>query len=339
MNTDKTQISFSAGIFHLCPSVFIFGNSAFGLFFLSTLCVWAVNLHADPKPVPHLQALPQPDDQASFVRDDTEIARYHFGAALRRPFIFPVIGPTGRSLTRMGHPHDPVTHSHHNSVWVSHHSVNGLSFWDDRAKGKILHQRVDNYEDQGEISWITSTNNWIDESKNNQVLMTEKRRTTVQLLANKEFLLYLDLQLDAPKDQPVTLGKTPFGLVGVRMAKTIGVNDGGGEIRNSAGKSGEKDILWQPAKWCDYSGPIRDGVLEGITLMDHPANPNHPTVFHVRGDGWMGASLTQAEQRVIEPGKPLRLRYALFVHAGKPDAAELDKRWTEFSKTELPSLK
>jgi hypothetical protein len=116
------------------------------------------------------------------------------------------------------------------------------------------------------------------------------------------------------------------------------VNDGGGEIGNSAGKVGEKEIFWQQAKWCDYSGPIREGVVEGITLMDHPANPNHPTVFHVRSDGWMGSSLTQAAERVIEPGKPLRVRYGLFVHSGKPAVEELERRWAEFAKTAMPDL-
>jgi hypothetical protein len=309
------------------------------LFFLCGLIVFAGELcAAESKTIPRLQIIPQPDDQAAFVRDDTEIARYHFGPTLRRPYVFPLIGPSGRSLTRMGHPHDPQSHSHHNSVWISHNGVNGVSFWDDRAKGRIITQRIDNYEDKGETSWVTATNVWIDESNNNKIMMLERRRTTIQLLPGNEFLLYLDLQLEAPKDQPVTLGKTPFGLVGVRMAKTIGVNDGGGEIRNSAGKSGEKDIFWQPAKWCDYSGPIRDNVTEGITLMDHPQNPNHPTVFHVRSDGWMGASLTYAGDRTIEPDKPLRLRYALYVHAGRPTIEELEKRWADFGKSELPDL-
>ena len=37
------------------------------------------------------------------------------------------------------------------------------------------------------------------------------------------------------------------------------------------------------------SGPIAPEVIEGITLMDHPSNLNHPSVFHVRGDGWVAA--------------------------------------------------
>jgi len=316
------------------------GRSPFSILYLpfSILVFFAGTAAAAPKPVPRLQVLPLPDDQAAFVRDDTELARYHFGPNLRRPFIFPVVGPSGRSLTRMGHPHEPFSHSHHNSFWVAHHSVNGLSFWDDHGKGRIVTQKIVDYEDKGETSWVTASNAWVDESNHDKPVMLETRRYTLQLLPKDEYLLYLDLQLEAPPGAPVTLGKTPFGLVGVRMAKTIGVNDGGGEIRNSAGKSGEKALLWQPAKWCDYSGPIRENVTEGITLMDHPQNPNHPTAFHVRSDGWMGASLTQAAERVIEPGKPLRLRYALYVHSGKPSVEALDKAWADFAETALLDL-
>ena len=68
--------------------------------------------------------------------------------------------------------------------------------------------------------------------------------------------------------------------------------------------------------------------------MDHPSNPNHPTFFHVRDDGWMGTSLTYDAERTVEPGKPLALRYGLYAHAGVPAAEELERRWQEFSRTE-----
>jgi hypothetical protein len=47
--------------------------------------------------------------------------------------------------------------------------------------------------------------------------------------------------------------------------------------------------------------------------------------FHVRRDGWMGICLTHTAQRVIEPAKPLRLRYGLYVHSGKPAPDALDR--------------
>ena len=293
----------------------------------------------EPKPVPQLQVLPLPHDQASFVRGDQEIARYHYGAELRRPFVYPVIGPSRRSLTRMGHPRDPQGHSHHNSLWISHEKVNGVSFWGDRDSGKIVHRAIENFEDLGETSWMTVVNAWVDEKQKGKVLMLERRRTTVQWIDPNGWWLFVDVQLEAPSaNQKTVLGQTPFGLIGVRMAKTIGVNDGGGEIRNSAGQKGEPDIFRKPAKWVDYSGPIREGVIEGITLMDHPGNPGHPSPFHVRADGWMGVCVTHTGERVIEPGKPLRLRYGLFVHSGKPGIEALEKRWEAFGKEKLPDL-
>jgi hypothetical protein len=130
----------------------------------------------------------------------------------------------------------------------------------------------------------------------------------------------------------VTLGKTNFGVIGVRMAKTIGVHDGGGMIRNSEGAVNEPQVHEKPARWVDYSGAITAQAREGITLLDHPINPNHPTVFHVRDDGWMGAALNFAGPRTIEPGRPLKLRYGLWVHAGVPAASTIDEQFAAFAK-------
>jgi hypothetical protein len=291
----------------------------------------------EPKAAPRMQAVPLPYDQVSFQRDDVEIARFHFGSSLKRPFVFPLIGPAGRSLTRMGHPHDPITHSHHNSVWISHNDVNGVTFWGDTGKntGRIVHQRVEKLTDGNSEASVTSLNHWVEDATK-KTLLIERRQTTVQLLDNGEWLLILDLQFDANSE--VTLGKTPFGMIGVRMAKSIGVNDGSGTIRNSAGQVNEMEVFCKPAKWVDYSGAIVGKTVEGITLLDHPANPNHPAVFHVRNDGWMGASTTFDAPRTIAPGKGLRLRYGLYVHAGQPSVESLEGRWGLFAKTSVEDL-
>lgn len=312
---------------------------------LLAVCAAALPLAAqiplpNAKPIPLVQALPQPYEQVSFQRDGAELARLHFGPGLNRPFIFPLLGPSGRSVTRMGHPHDPVSHSHHNSIWVSHNDVNGWSFWADRGtnQGRIIGQRLEKLEDADTGAAATIFNHWVD--KNGKVLLEERRRVSLELLPNNESLLVLDLRFEA-KSAPVTFGKTPFGLVGVRLAKTIGITDGGGTIRNSEGnvdEQGDNGCFWKRARWCDYSGPMVPGRSEGATLLDHPANPNHPTFFHVRSDGWMGTSFTHDGPRVVEPGKPLQLRYAVYVHGGAPASATLQKQWEAFAKTALPDL-
>ena len=284
---------------------------------------------SEPKSVPRMQVIPMPYDQASFQRDGVELTRYHYGAGLHRPFLFPVIGFSGRPLTRMGHPHDPESHSHHNSVWISHNDVNGTSFWSDGGKGKIRHKRIIEFEDADERASLVVENEWVD--NDGKVLLLETRRVTVLPLTNGEWLLTIDMEFKA-SDATVTLGKTPFGMIGVRMAKTIGVNDGGGKIRNSEGAVNEKEVLWKKARWVDYSGAITNEKLEGITLFDHPDNPNFPACFHVRNDGWMGASLTFDGPREIRADKPLLLRYGLYVHSDMKSAEAIEAEWMRFTK-------
>jgi hypothetical protein len=302
----------------------------FILFLVSPLIYSPIGLSA-PKPIPQMQVIPLPYHQASFQREGVEIARYHFGPSLHRPFIFPVIGPSGSSLTRMGHPHDPESHSHHNSVWISHNNVDGKNFWSDGGKGKIRHKRILKFEDGDQACSITTENQWL--ADKNKVFLTETRKLTAVPLEDSEWLMIIDIEFKA-NDKPVTLGKTPFGMIGVRMAKTIGVNDGGGTIRNSEGAVNETEVFWKRARWVDYSGPIINGKLEGITLLEHPDNPNFPSYFHVRNDGWMGASLTFDGPRTIEPDKPLHLRYGLYIHSDIKPADSIDAKWKQFVKIE-----
>lgn len=314
----------------------------------------------DAKPVPDMQVLPLPYDQASFQHLERELTRYHFGSALQRPFWYPLIGPEGRSLTRMGHPRDPLSHRHHYSVWISHNDVAGLTFWADGNPQRIVHQRIDQFEDGPESAWMLSRNAWQD--REGKAVLFDQRRAEVIPISNEreqmlslapprpgqqaernpvrksDWLMLIDLRLEAPPGKPVTLGPTPFGMIGVRMAKTIGVEDGGGRILNSAGQVNEKPIFHRPARWVDYSGRVTNQQTGGITLMDHPANPGHPTPFHVRGDGWMGACLTLLRPLTIEPGKPVRLRYGLWVHAGLPTQDQAERQWQEFAKRPLPGM-
>jgi methane monooxygenase PmoA-like len=283
------------------------------------------------KPVPRMQVLPLPHDEASVERDGREIARYHFSPRDPRPFLYPIIGPSGKSLTRMGHPRDANGHSHHNSVWIAHNDVDGISFWADTGKGKIVQKRV-RYEDTDNEALIEAENVWNDDT--GKTLLKETRTLRFRPQADGQWLLIIDLVFTA--DKPVTLGKTSFGPVAVRMAKTIGVHDGGGTMRNSAGGVNEKEIFWKPAKWVDYSGPMPKGAVEGITLMDHPTNPSHPSEFHVRDDGWMGASCTFSAARIIEKDKPLSLRYGVWVHGGLPTADAINGQFEVFAKIDAP---
>ncbi len=295
----------------------------------------------DAKPVPRMQVIPLPDGKASFRFDGRELTCYHFGESLRRPFLYPIVGPEGHCLTRMGHPRDPFGHSHHNSVWISHQNLAGVDFWADRlatgaAPGRIVHQRIERFEDGDQSAWLLATNHWLD--GDGKCLLIERRRIEVTAPKQWDWLLLIDLQFEAPGDAAVEFLQNPFGVIGVRMAKTIGVKDGGGRILNSEGQRNEAEVFRKPAKWCDYSGPLTNRVSGGIALFDHPKNPNHPTAFHVRNDGWMGACLTLDRPMRIDPNQPLRLRYGLWTHAGASTPEQIEAEWKAFGDSALPSL-
>jgi len=316
----------------------------------------------DAKPVPDIQVLPLPYDQASFEHLGRELTRYHFGAGLRRPFWYPIIGPAGRSLTRMNmpgdpgrsltqdtqpkdpnKPEDPRGHSHQNSVWISHKNVDGIDFWRDGGPiaGQIVHQQRREgleYHDGQSAAALLSLNHWNDPQ--GKTLMVERRRATFDSCGDGSWRLTIDLQFEAPREGrgEAALGKTAFGPIGVRMAKTMGVNDGGGRILNSSGQRNEAEAFRKPARWVDYSGPITRDETAGITLMDHPHNPGHPTPFHVRDNGWMGASPTLNHSIEITRDRPFRLGYGLWVHSDVPEAAKIDEQWQRFAGEELSVL-
>src|SRR5918993_1393514 len=78
-----------------------------------------------PFTFPRCEVVPLPDHQASFRIDGAERLRWHFGPSYPRPFFYPLVGPSGTPLTRMGHPGDPG-HDHHRSVWFARHDPKAL---------------------------------------------------------------------------------------------------------------------------------------------------------------------------------------------------------------------
>jgi hypothetical protein len=311
-----------------------------------------------PLAVPRVQAVPLPHFQTSFQLDGQELTACHYDPADMRPFWYPLLTTTGRSLTRMGHPHDPLTHSHHNSVWISHNKVNGLDFWGDMAKaqGRILCHQIprEAYTDSDECATMQMVNHWV-KAEDQSLQMIETRRTEVRPVdGRKSWFLIIDLEYTAPAGKPAVIEPSFFGLVAVRVAKSMGVRDGGGRILNSEGQLNEAQVFRKPARWVDYGGRLTNDAegMAGITLMNHPQNPSNPTPFHVRDDGWVGCCLIPESPEVpkgqpreanppalqITAEQPLRLRYGLWVHDGLSTQVQSEEHWQRFTALPLADL-
>ena len=287
------------------------------------------------------EAVPLPDNQVSFRIDGVEKLRWHHDKKYPRPFFYPFNGPSGETLTRMGHP-GAQNHDHHRSVWFAHHDINGFDFWaDPRPNGKFgrIKQKLWlAYADGDDEAIMATLAGWHD--ADDKVIMGQETVAALIPLKEGEHLLEIQMTLRAPaKGGKADIGKTNFGFLAVRVAKTVSAHFGGGQLRNSEGLVGETEIFGKSARWMDYSGPILVGkgperrtVIEGITFFDHPSNPRHPAKWHVREDGWMGASFCMDEGWTIPADKPLTLRYLLHAHNQGYSAAKALKIFEAFAE-------
>ncbi len=277
---------------------------------------------------PRVQIVPQADDQVSFQVDGVERLRWNAAPRYPRPFFFPLIGPSGRSLVRMGHPADP-THGHHRAFWWGHQNIGGVNFWEERGGAQQVRQEDwVHYQDGPEEAGIVVRIGWFDQHK--VKLMSQELIAVYRPLEKGEAWLELQTAFTSPVDD-LPLGKTNFGFLGLRVAASMSAHYGGGKLSNSEGAVGEKDIFAKRAKWTDYSGPMVGDTWEGVTWFDHPSNPGHPTAWHVRDDGWMSAAFCLNEGWPMKKGQPLVLRYGFHVHSGEADAKRAAERLKTFA--------
>ena len=289
-------------------------------------------------PVPErCEVIPLADHQASFRVDGIERFRWHFGTQYPRPFFYPMLGPGGESLTRMGHP-GAENHDHHQSVWFAHNKVLGMDFWGNSSPAVIRQQRWLVYDDSREFARMAVLLDWLD-GHDPRPLVEQELIATMRPLPDGEYLLELQSTFRPNSDQ-IEFQQTNFGFLAVRMAKSISTHFGEGQLTGASGEQGEPNLFGKANAWMDYSGPvplpIRDGErltpTEGITYFDHPSNPGYPAKWHVRQDGWMGASSCRDAALITTREQLLVLRYMLHIHSGAVQADRCERlaaTWAE----------
>ncbi|NOX54574.1 MAG: hypothetical protein GXP27_09080 [Planctomycetes bacterium] len=280
--------------------------------------------------LPRCKIRPLPDHQVAFLIDGRERLRWHFGSQYPRPFFYPFLGPSGEPLTRMGHPGAP-NHDHHRSIWFAHRMVLGIDFWSDQTQARIRQQQWLAYEDGDEEAVMAVRLGWYD-GHNPRELLQQELVAAVRPLDRGETLLELQATF-RPIADVLEFGQTNFGFLAVRVAKSISEHFGAGQLTNSEGATGEPAIFGKTARWVDYSGPVQADCIEGVTYFDHPSNPGFPSHWHVRSDGWMGASVCMTGPVPTRRERPLTLRYLLHAHRGPINADRAANVAVEFAKS------
>ncbi len=252
---------------------------------------------------------------------------FHLGKDWPKPFASPVYGPGGVVMTRaIVKPGDKADHPHHKGIWVSVDEVNEIKFW--AEKGKI--ENIKATVHPGDPGIITLTNHWL--AADNVPMLEE----TTKISIFPDRLMVYDITFEALAE-PVTFDDTKEGLFGIRLADSLREKETG-KVINSEGKKGTKQTWGQTADWVDYDGKV-EGKSVGVAVFDHPDN-FRPSRYHVRDYGLFSISpfgeqsyaKKGAKPLTLEPGKTLRLRYGIYIHAGDTAEAKVAKVYQDFVK-------
>ena len=91
----------------------------------------------------------------------------------------------------------------------------------------------------------------------------------------------------------------------------------------------------KPARWVDLTGPVEEGSdrFGGAMILDHPSNPNHPTVARIHPTTLPFFTYTPGHDTKVTIGTATEtvFRYRIVVHDGHPDAALNERLWRDFA--------
>lgn len=277
------------------------------------------------KQFPAMEIMPHinPDGWTGVHKNQKQIAVYNYSPRYARPFIYPLIGPSGVEMTTNGKPHDPTdSHIHHNSLWIGHQSVGGVNFWEGWPdSGRIVHQRFDALESGPVFAGIRERNRW---ERNGRVYAYETRAFRVYNTPGEFGMIDVRIQLEPENDGPLAgdlvIGKNIWGFLAIRLKESMTPTDGGGEIRNAQGRLNEEDAIWERSEWCDIAGPVNESEWNGAAIFDHPGNPTFPTGWQCRNDGFICTSFSIRDDYVVKRNHKLVVNHRVYLHKG--NAAE-----------------
>lgn len=282
------------------------------------------------------------DDAGVTVKVDGQLFTRYLIKSETKPVLWPVIGPTGKEMTR-GYPLRDATpeekndHIHHRSIWFTHGKVNNVDFWsENKGHGTIEHREFTKVQ-SGPTGTFSSRNDWI--GPDGKKVCEDERTLRFGSDASARWIDF-DVIMKATEGE-LTFGDTKEGSFGVRVNETMKVEaKKGGKIINSEGQT--DGAAWgKPAAWVDYHGPAHGEHL-GVAVLNHPSSYRFPTHWHVRTYGLFAANpwglhdfsgskdINGAD--TLKPNSQISLRYRVVLHKGDETNGNIAVRYATYAK-------
>lgn len=253
---------------------------------------------------------------------------YIFSSDEKYPFFYPVNGPlSGGSVTSMRNGEYP----HHSSLFFGCDLVNGGNYWQEGLeRGRIISVNAEILKEGRDSVVISDECIWSRPGAASPV--KDSRKFIITLSSASVYQIDVEITMEMLMD--VHIRKTNHSLFSARMAADLSVKNGGSMV-NSQGDKGEKETFGKPAPWMDYCGK-RGEFIEGLAILQHPANPWYPSPWFTRDYGFISPTPMfwpqNGEETSLKRGEMLRLRYRVFVHGGNTDEAKIAELFEKYKQ-------
>ena len=310
--------------------------------FLATATLLALPLAAQVK-------ITQGSDRIMVDIDGKPFTALFTGADIAKPYLHPLRSASGKQVTR-SYPMETVEgeakdHPHHRGLWFTHGDVNGLDFWANETsqkgstpggKGFVITRKITSVKSGKKSGEIGAVFEWQDAK--GAGLLTETR-TIVFYSGPNDRTMDFDIRLTALAT--ASFNDTKEGAFAIRLATGLEEKHAG-KMHAAEGNEGEKQVWGKRSPWVDYAGAI-GGESLGIAILDHPANPRHPTYWHSRSYGLFAANIfgvrdfesdkSKDGKLELPKGESLRFRYRVIIHSGDHATAGIAERFKKFAAT------
>jgi hypothetical protein len=267
-------------------------------------------------------------DKIAVTIDGKLFTCYKFAVDQKYPYFWPVNGPlSGKSITT----ETSEPYPHHHSLFFGCDRVNEGNYWQDvNARGQILSQGPKIVTASGERIVLTDTCLWKQPDKD--PIIKDTRQITIW--APSETLRIIDFKVTMIPLVDIEILKTNHSLFSARVVPELNVPSGGTLI-NAESQTSEKGTFGAASPWCDFSG-TRDGITEGLAILQNPANRWFPSKWFTRDYGFFSPTpmyWLDGDKLNLAKDEKLTLEYRVVVHAGDSKAANITSLFNQYKSS------
>lgn len=259
-----------------------------------------------------------------------------------KPYLHPLRTVGGANLTWLR----PSDHIWHRALWFSWKTINGVNYWEENPKTGLSpgRTRITRATFETGKDWQARAVVELSYHPEGKPIVMTERRTLTMKPPDARGDYWIDVHhafqagdVDVIFDRTDPTKQNWGGYAGMSLRADPGIHQW--KFLDSEERR-DLEISSKRAKWVDLSGVFGkpEGKPAGITIIDHPGNPRHPSPWYIvirdAKDGpfiYFNAAILYHEPLTLKAKQKLELNYRVLVHDGPADVERIKQAYENFS--------